>query len=202
MALSIPCAWLLLLPSNLTDFARSVLAVSTFWSNILFWTETGYFDTAGTLKPLLHTWSLAVEEQFYILFPLILLMAWRFGRRGLILTLACIFVICLAAAQWTAYHSPAAAFYLLPTRGWELVLGALIAIYLQDSGGVSGKAWLSLAGLGLILFSVFVFSDKTPSPSLSTLVPDCGTALIILFTSPQTAAYRLLTHKWLWRRPH
>jgi peptidoglycan/LPS O-acetylase OafA/YrhL len=197
VAICIPIAWLLLLPGDLKNFARSVIAVATFSSNFLFWSESGYFDTAAELKPLLHTWSLAVEEQFYILFPLILIFAWRFGRRWLIATLATLLVISLGIAQWGAYASPAAAFYLLPTRGWELALGALIAIYLTDREEVVGSEWLSLAGLGLILVSVFAFGDRTPSPSLFTLLPTCGVALILLYTSPKTSVFRLLSHKWL-----
>jgi peptidoglycan/LPS O-acetylase OafA/YrhL len=197
VALCIPFAWLLLLPGDLASFASSVAAVATFSSNILFWSESGYFDTVAELKPLLHTWSLAVEEQFYVFFPLILLMAWRFGRRRLIATLVVLLVISLGTAEWGAYASPAAAFYLLPTRGWELALGALIAIYLKEGENVVGNEWLSLAGLGLILFSVFAFNERTPSPSLFTLVPTAGVALIILYTSPETAVFRLLSHKWL-----
>ena len=140
VAISMPLAWLLLLPGDLTSFAQSVVAVSTFSSNFLFWSESGYFDTVAELKPLLHTWSLAVEEQFYILFPLLLMLTWRLGRRLLIATLAVVLVISLAAAQWGAYASPAAAFYLLPTRGWELALGALAAIYLSDKKAV-GNQW-------------------------------------------------------------
>lgn len=197
VAISMPVAWLLLLPADLASFARSVVAVSTFSSNFLFWSESGYFDTVAELKPLLHTWSLAVEEQFYILFPLLLMLTWRLGRRWLIATLAVVLVISLGAAQWGAYANPAAAFFLLPTRGWELALGALTAIYLTDKQKVVGNEWLSLLGLGLILFSVFAFGDRTPSPSLFTLVPTCGVALIILYTSPDTAVFRMLSHKWL-----
>jgi peptidoglycan/LPS O-acetylase OafA/YrhL len=187
----------LLLPSDLTSFGRSVVAVSTFSSNFLFWSETGYFGTAGELKPLLHTWSLAVEEQFYIVFPLIVMLLWMFGKRWLIAALAFLLIVSLGTAQWAAYESPAADFYLLPTRGWELALGALIAIYLKDEEKLVGSQWLSLTGLGLILFSVFAFGEKTPSPSLFTLLPTCGVALIILYTSPDTAIFRLLSHKWL-----
>jgi peptidoglycan/LPS O-acetylase OafA/YrhL len=197
VAICVPVAYLLLLPGDLMRFASSVVAVTTFSSNFLFWSESGYFAPVAELKPLLHTWSLAVEEQFYILFPLILVLAWRFGRRWIIATFAILLVVSLGAAQWGVYASPAAAFYLLPTRGWELALGALIAIYLTDREEVAGSEWLSLTGLGLVLFSVFAFGDKTPSPSLFTLVPTCGVALIILYTSPNTAVFRLLSHKSL-----
>lgn len=82
MAFSFSCAWCLLLPGNMKDFAQSLVAV--FASNILFWQKSGYFDAAAELKPLLHTWSLAVEEQYYVLFPLFIILAWRFGRRWIV----------------------------------------------------------------------------------------------------------------------
>lgn len=84
MFFCIPFAWLWLLPSNMLDFSKSLIAVSIFASNILFWRESGYFDTASELKPLLHTWSLAVEEQYYVIFPLFLILFWRFGKRWII----------------------------------------------------------------------------------------------------------------------
>src|SRR5690606_5400496 len=80
-AVSLPFAWLWFLPVDLMDFAQSLVAVATFSSNILFWSETGYFDGASELKPLLHTWSLAVEEQYYFVFPLTLLLTWKLGKR-------------------------------------------------------------------------------------------------------------------------
>ena len=114
MLVCIPFAWLWLLPSDMKDFAQSLVAVSVFASNILFWRESGYFDTAAELKPLLHTWSLAVEEQFYVLFPLLLMLFWKLGKRWILVTLGLAFIASLALAQWAAYAKPAAAFYLLP----------------------------------------------------------------------------------------
>ena len=87
MLCCIPFAWFWLLPGDMIDFSQSLVAVSFFVSNILFWRESGYFDTAAELKPLLHTWSLAVEEQFYIIFPLFLIMFWRLGKRNIFILL-------------------------------------------------------------------------------------------------------------------
>ena len=81
MLVCIPFAWIWLLPSDMKDFSQSLIAVAIFASNILFWRESGYFDTAAELKPLLHTWSLAVEEQYYVLFPLFLMLFWKLGKR-------------------------------------------------------------------------------------------------------------------------
>ena len=91
MFISLPFAWLWLTPNDLKDFGQSLIAVATFSSNILFWLESGYFDNAAELKPLLHTWSLAVEEQFYLLFPLLLLITWRLGIKTILILLSIAF---------------------------------------------------------------------------------------------------------------
>ena len=127
----LPVAWYLLMPLEMKDFSQSLVAVATFSSNILFWRESGYFSAPSELKPLLHTWSLAVEEQFYILFPLFLMAAWRFGKRAIVWALVVVSVISMTLAQWGAYNHPSAAFYLLPARAWELLIGSLAAFYLQ-----------------------------------------------------------------------
>lgn len=197
---SIPFAWLLLLPSDMRNFAQSLVAVSTFSSNVLFWLESGYFDTATELKPLLHTWSLAVEEQFYILFPLFLMAAWRLSKRAIVWTLIASFVVSLAAAHWGAYNKPAATFFLLPTRAWELLIGSFAAFYLKRKE-VSAPLWLSdlmsAVGLAAILFAVFAFDETTPFPSLYALVPTVGTALIILFAVKRTWTHKLLSLRGL-----
>lgn len=216
MLCCLPFAWFLLSPSDMKDFSQSLVAVATFSSNILFWRESGYFDTAAELKPLLHTWSLAVEEQFYILFPLFLMAAWRFGRRAIVWTLFAAFALSLVTAQWGAHNKPAATFYLLPARAWELLIGASAAFYLQKRPA-NVTLWLSnfLSGVGLaaILYGVFVFDEATPFPSLYALAPTVGTALIILFAVRGTATHALLSLKafvgvglisyslYLWHQP-
>ena len=221
MAVSIPFAWLWLLPNDIRDFSQSLVAVSVFASNILFLRESGYFDTAAELKPLMHTWSLAVEEQFYVLFPLFLLLAWRLGKRWVIGLLVAIAIISLAVAQWGAFNKPAATFFLLPTRGWELLIGAFVAFYCSAvkttaenvaSNNIIYQAG-SAIGLAMILYSVFAFDKNTPFPSLYALVPTIGTALVILVAYPQTAIGALLGNKafvgiglisysaYLWHQP-
>ena len=198
----LPFAWMWLTPQALTDFGESVAAVAVFASNILFWLESGYFDTAAEMKPLLHTWSLAVEEQYYIFFPLLLMAMWRWGKRRLLVLLAAGFAVSLGLAQWGAYNKPDATFYLLPTRGWELLIGAFVAFHFharRDSPvhSLSGVGLLSqagsLIGLGLIAVAVFGFDSQTPFPSLYALVPTVGTALIILLARPGTLANWLLS---------
>lgn len=213
----IPFAWLWMLPSNMKDFSQSLIAVPIFASNILFWRETGYFDTAVELKPLLHTWSLAVEEQYYVLFPIFLILFWKLGKRLILVTLGLIFFASLALAHWGSYAKPAAAFYLLPTRSWELLIGVFTAFYLSKvNRKVFSKAasefsgWL---GVVLILYAIFAYSKATPFPGFYALVPAFGTCLIILFATQQTTVGKFLGNKafvcvglisfsaYLWHQP-
>lgn len=195
--ISIPFAWLWLVPRDLQGFYQSILAILTFSSNFLFWLESGYFEPAAELKPMLHTWSLAVEEQYYILFPLFIMGVWRLGKTS-VFALLTVFCICsLLLAQWEVYNNPDRAFYLLHTRGWEILLGSLVGLYLFRDKNIEFKnainQSLSLIGLCLILYSVFVYDRDTPFPSLFTLVPTFGAALIILFAKPKTLVYKLLS---------
>ena len=200
MAACLPFAWFWLAPMHLKDFGQSLVAVSTFSSNILFWWESGYFDTAAELKPLLHTWSLAVEEQFYLLFPLLLMITWRLGVRWILTLLVLVFLCSLALAQWGAYNYPTAAFYMLPTRGWELLVGVFAAFYLKYNTHLESRALnqaLSLLGLSMLVYSVMAFDETTPFPSLYTLMPVLGTCLLIVCAVPQTISHKLLSLKLL-----
>ena len=190
MLVCIPFAWVLLTPADLNSFAKSLVAVPLFVSNIFFWRDGEYFETTAKLRPLLHTWSLAVEEQFYVLFPLFLMFFWKLGKRKILITLGFIFLASVTLAQWGAYAKPNASFYLLPTRGWELLIGAFAALYLSKanrkefSKGLSD--FLGWLGVALILYAVFFFSNAIPSPSLYSLIPTIGTVLFILFATQQT----------------
>ncbi len=193
---SAPIAWFILLPKDLTEFFHSVMAVGMFASNILFWLQSGYFDTAAELKPLLHTWSLAVEEQFYIIFPLLLMALWRFGAKVLLAVLIVLFGVSLSLAEWGAHAHPSATFFLLHSRGWELLIGAFAALYLRGGGGIragiAGEA-LAAAGLLAIAMAVVLFDGRTPFPGLYALVPTLGTVLVILFAAEGTVINRLLS---------
>lgn len=206
-------AWVWLPPNDMKGFSQSLVAVSTFSSNILFWHQSGYFATESELKPLLHTWSLAIEEQYYMLFPLFIMLMWRFGKKSIAIVLAGLSILSLAAAQLGSLNAPSATFYLLHTRGWELLIGALVAFYLSGQTGVKGNQVLSLAGLGLVAYSVFMFDEQTPFPGFYALVPTIGVALIILFTAEKTLVHKVLSNKimvsiglisysiYLWHQP-
>ena len=211
----IPFAWFLLLPHELKEFGKSVVAVPLFSSNILFWKESDYFAADAELIPLLHTWSLAVEEQFYVFFPLLMIFFWALGKRWLFGIISIIAISSLALTEWGWRNFPDANFYLIFTRAWELMIGALIAFYLshnkQPQGYIAELG--SITGLCLIMLSVFFLDRTLPFPSLYALSPTIGTALVILFTNNETLVYRLLSWKvfvliglisysaYLWHQP-
>ncbi len=202
-----PFAWMWLAPSDLKDFGNSVASVGIFTSNIFFWSELGYFGPTAELQPLLHTWSLAVEEQYYILFPVFLMITWRLGLNWVLILLAIIFIISLCTAHWAttiASHPKmiSGAFFLLPTRGWELLIGVFIAFYLKHfkfPKSFTFNQIVSFIGLGMILFSIIYFDERTPFPSLYALVPTLGTCLIILSAVPNTIVSKLLSFRHLVR---
>lgn len=188
----LPFAYMWMLPSQLKDFAQSLVAVVFFSSNVLFWREDGYFAAAAELKPLLHTWSLAVEEQYYLLFPIFLLVLWRFGRQRVFWSVIAVATLSLLLAEWGWRNKPSANFYLAPTRAWELLAGSICAFMTVGRAQRSSNV-LSALGLALIVFAIFAYIDSTPFPSVYTLVPVVGTALVILFAAQDTWVARLLS---------
>ena len=192
----IPFAWLWLPPTEMNGFSQSIVAVCGFVSNILFWRESGYFDTQSELKPLLHTWSLAVEEQYYLFFPILLMLTWKLGRRSLVAIMVAIAAASFALAVWGSTRAVASTFFLLPTRGWELLMGALVAMYLLNKPTLKNRTlageFLSVAGFALIVISVLTYNKQTPFPGTYALAPTVGTALIILYARPETWVGKLL----------
>lgn len=191
MLACLPFAWALMLPDQMKEFAQSALATAAFLANVYFWREAGYFATASEQQPLLHTWSLAVEEQFYILFPLLMILLWP-HRRGLALwVIVGLGLVSLAATEWGWRYAADANFYLLPTRAWELLAGVLAALYVRRHGLWVSQAGAAL-GLAAIVLSIALFDSTTPFPSLYALLPVGGTALVILCAAETTAVGRLL----------
>lgn len=205
-----------LTPAELQNFGQSVTAVSIFTSNIFFWRDSGYFSGASELKPLLHTWSLAVEEQFYIFFPIFLLIFWRFGLKVLMTLLAVVFFISFSLAVWASSAQPHAGFYLLPTRGWELLIGSFIAIFVFRSGFVQNRAIneaMSFLGVALIVISIILFDTQTPFPGTYALMPTIGAGLVIFSGGSKSLISQLLSTKiavgiglvsysaYLWHQP-
>ena len=182
----------MMMPSQLKDFAQSVVAVVFFSSNVLFWREDGYFAADAELKPLLHTWSLAVEEQYYLIFPVFLLLMWRFGRSRVFWSVFGVAALSFLLSEWGWRNRPSANFYLAPTRAWELLAGSICA--LLSVGRVQRSSnTLSAAGLLMILFAVFHYDASTPFPSFYALPVVVGTALVILFGTAGTWVSWLLS---------
>src|SRR5258706_5482954 len=173
-------ALLLFLPDAMNDFSRSLVATATFVSNLYFWKASGYFETAALDRPLLHTWSLAIEEQFYLVIPIILYAAFRYFRRFawpvfLLAALSSLFL-----SIFVTDKAPTANFFLLPTRAWELLLGSLLVLVpLKPIRSKLANEVLALAGLVLTFYTIATYTDATPFPGLSALVPTLGAAILI-----------------------
>ena len=132
MAASLPFAWFWLLPSDLKAYSKSLLFVSTFSSNIFFWYETGYFNALSELKPFLHTWSLSVEEQYYLIFPTFIIFVWGMGKKKVFFLISIITIFSFLLSEIGTTTKPSVAFYWIPTRIWEIMIGALCALHLSD----------------------------------------------------------------------
>jgi peptidoglycan/LPS O-acetylase OafA/YrhL len=169
----------LLLPAEYITYAKSVFAATASSSNFFFWLHSGYFDSP-TSNPLLHTWSLAVEEQFYILFPLFLVIVRHFFPQRLKLAVLILFFASLAASEITLFYNSTTAFYMPYTRAWELLLGTIISQgYFPRLQGNVLRNVVAIVGIAMIGYSAFKFSAQTPFPGLPALVPCIGAALII-----------------------
>lgn len=193
LAASSVAAWFLLMPAEFAYFARSLKAAALFTSNIQFEKESGYFDIGARMKPLLHTWSLAVEEQFYILFPLLLVTISRYARRHTVPILIGLLVASFAASTWMLFRSQVAVFYLLQFRAWELLLGALLAFNtIPAPKKPMARAGLASGGILLIAVAIFGFSDHTLFPGPAASLPCLGAALVIHARDEQGPASRIL----------
>ncbi|QDP01973.1 acyltransferase family protein [Thalassotalea sp. PS06] len=171
--------YFLLLPSEYKTLSEHVIASLGFVSNITYWRESGYFDLASHSKWLLHTWSLSVEWQFYILYPVVLIIAFRCLSKNNIKILVVIgFLISLGLSFWLTNKSANSAFYLLPSRAWQMLLGGLVFLYPLKQLIIWSKSlnFLGLVGLGL---SIYLFSGNDAWPGYGALLPTISTALII-----------------------
>jgi peptidoglycan/LPS O-acetylase OafA/YrhL len=184
-------AWLFL-PSDFVAVPRSIVAALLFVSNLLFWSEASYFGASAHLKPMLHSWSLAVEEQFYIFFPLLLMLVRRWSVRRRKLLLLAIFIVSLALSIVLVPRKPDFSFYMLPTRAWELMAGALLAVQAVPAVRQRfAREVVAVLGLVAILAAVVLYDETTPFPGLAALPPVLGAAALI-HCAPGTLVGRLL----------
>tara|TARA_B100000242_G_scaffold293727_1_gene272786 strand:+ start:1831 stop:3867 length:2037 start_codon:yes stop_codon:yes gene_type:complete len=196
----IPFSLLLFRDIYLLEFVRSLVSLIFFSSNFLFWSESGYFSNNTEFKPLIHTWSLSVEEQYYILFPVIFLFFLKFFKFYTKIFFIIMCIISFALCVWGSFHYPEATFYLLPFRGWEIILGVLTAIFLKENKLRLKKIYyefLSFFGLTLIVGSIIFLNSNSIFPSYNAIFPTIGTVLLIIFCRENTFLYKVFTIKYL-----
>ena len=191
MLATVPLAWAVMVPYQLEDFTQSIVATLVFASNLLFWKEADYFAADAALKPLLHTWSLAVEEQFYVVFPLLLLALHRLARRAILPILAGLALVSFAAGLVWAARDSAATFFLIQFRAWELLAGAMAALWMMDHA-VRPRPVLAWGGLAMIVASFLVVHEGSLWPGPLTLLPVLGTVAILMAATATTGPGRLL----------
>lgn len=213
---TIPFAFYILIPKDSYSFFTSIIGVVLLIPNIIFWKDTSYFDGEVSFKPLIHTWSLGVEEQFYLLFPILYLLVLKLEPIKRIILLLLLFfssfLLCLYSVDWR----PVANFYLLPTRIWEFMAGSLGYIYLINNKIILNhkcNSIFSIIGLLLVIIPIFLIDEYVPYPSLFTLPAVIGTFLIIVFCKSHTLTYKFLAFKpfvftglisyslYLWHQP-
>ena len=183
IAMAIPTsvvAWFVLMPLDFKEYGESLAAASLFSSNLYFYLKSGYFEQQSSLRPLLHTWSLAVEEQYYAFFPILMIGLFKFRKNAISGVIIAIWFVSLGASIYEVHTDASAAFYLIWFRAWELLSGAIIALGIIPvaSGRRISEAF---AGLGLILLigPIFWYDKQTIFPGETAIAPVIGTALII-----------------------
>jgi peptidoglycan/LPS O-acetylase OafA/YrhL len=187
-------ACFILFPEQWATYLGSLVSMTYFGSNYYFLGKSGYFDPNIDLNPMLHTWSLAIEEQFYVIFPLLLWLLWKtLKQRNWTIVLAAIAVGSLVWANISYANDPTSTFYLLQFRAWELLAGSFAAIALSRREKPYSSQSLSLLGLAMLLVSIFLIPSSLPHPGFITLIPVLGSVLIILTAGEGTLVNRLLS---------
>lgn len=181
--------WFILLPSDFLDLGKSVVAQAAFAGNFYFWHTSGYFEADAFIRPLLHTWSLAVEEQFYLLLPLLFLSRRRWSRKTLRWLFSGLLIASLVLSIIQVKQSPDTGFYLLPSRAWELLVGALLAVFPISRNAPRWfcelVGWAGLLAIGAVCL---FYHESTPFPGMAAIPPVLGTAAIIWSTGMPVGA--------------
>lgn len=173
-------AYYFLLPSDLIKFSNSLLSAISFTSNIFFYNEDPYTSSASELKPLLHTWSLSVEWQYYVIFPVLLYVFHKILKGKIYLPLLVIFFLSLLYAIYQSHNDISYAFYMLQTRAWELIAGGLCSWIVTHIEGKKTGEFITATGVALILFSFLSYNDSILHPSFITIIPVMGTCFFIV----------------------
>jgi peptidoglycan/LPS O-acetylase OafA/YrhL len=208
----LPFAYMWMWPSQLKDFAGSIFAVTISLSNLFFLSKVSYFAPSAELQPLLHTWSLAIEEQYYFIFPIFLIVANRLKLNTVSLVVFALVIISFVFSEWAWRENAERSFFFTISRFWEIGVGSLCAFWIIIKAPRSNNI-LSIAGLTMIFFSIFAYDSNTPFPSAYALVPVVGTAMVILFALQGTWAAQMLSMRafvsiglisysaYLWHQP-
>lgn len=209
LPVTLAAGWHWLWPQEYTQLSTHVAAAAVFILNIVLWTEAGYFDAATELKPLMHLWSLGIEEQFYLVYPFLLWVGWRL-RQNPIVVIAAVVILSFAANLLTLSSDPAGAFFLPHTRFWELALGGALAWWThhQQSMGAAAhvaaaippRPWQQLVpccGLFAITLGASLLTPDTPYPGIAALLPVSG-SLLLIASRPDTWVNRnLLANRFM-----
>ena len=195
---SLVIACVVMLPRDLVAAAQSAIASALAFANVFFWRDGGYFAGPSDAKPLLHFWSLAVEEQFYLFYPVFLFAVSRVKRVSLFQILFVCAIGSFFLSVWGVHNKPSATFFLLPTRAWELLLGGILAAAPPIHVKQSGREFLSFAGIGMIIISSVVFSPETPFPGVAALLPCLGAVFFIKGNSSDNLT---ICGNWLSKKP-
>ncbi|MFG6486093.1 acyltransferase family protein [Roseateles sp. BYS78W] len=198
LALVAPACWLLLEPASLHEFARLLGATGLFVSNVELYRTTGYFEGAAELKPLLHTWSLAVEEQYYILFPPLLALLWRYARRGIGAVLLGVGLVSLAYCLRLMPYDPELAFFAAPARTFELMVGSGLAWWMGRDAATPQRpawvdAWVGWGALAALAAALVLMRPDRAFPGPAALWPCLATAALIWVGSTRQA----VATRWL-----
>ena len=197
---SLPFAFFWMDITNFNNFIKTIIFSLFFISNFFFiFNHQHYFADIAQNNPLLHTWSLSIEEQFYIIFPIFLIIAFRFLKNHIQFIILCITILSFFTALYIGEIYRGANFYFTLSRVWEIFLGVLTAIFLEKKLNFNKQIneIFSLLGIIFILISIFFINSNIKYPHLITLLPTLGTVLVILFSNKKTVIGRFLSAKWL-----
>lgn len=194
-------SWFFLLPSSFVELAKSSQYSILFSSNLFFYfKEIEYAGTDGLLKPLLHTWSLSVEEQYYIVFPLLIFFFYKFAKKYLTSLIVVLFLLSLFYSSYLSNINQSLNFYMLLTRGWELLAGTLIVLFKEKYENFKITRFINLIPfcfLTIIFFSMFLFNKYSKHPSLITLFPIIATSFIIFFSDRKNYINKILSNVFM-----